>query len=149
MRLSIKLIFILFFLLLASSLLLVYGCGKEQAPNGATIVAPTLGGVPHNAGGDCYPAIVFAVKDINGNPLNDVAVQIFSNGIIALAPALSAPTCNEALANPVNSIATRTDNYGNVTVEMVTLPTVTGGTSFVEVESGAVTGIATTPPTTD
>src|SRR5271169_3588229 len=149
MRLSIKLIFILFLLLLASSLLLVYGCGKEQAPNGATITGPTNLGTPHNSGGDCYPALVFSVKDLNGNPLSGVGVEIFSNGLIALSPALSAPTCNDVNANSPNAIATRTDSYGNVTVEMVTLPTITGGTSFVEVESGSASAIATTPPTTD
>ena len=110
MRLSIKLIFTLYLLLVASSLLLMHGCGKEEAPNGATIVAPSNLGVPHNAGGDCYPALVFSVKDVNGNPLSDVAVGIFSNGLIALAPALSAPTCNQVTNQ--SSISTRTDDYG-------------------------------------
>jgi hypothetical protein len=148
MRLTIKLIFILFLLLLASSFLLItHGCGKEEAPNGATITAPTNLGTPHNSGGDCYPALVFSVKDLNGDPLSGVGVEIFSNGLIALSPALSAPTCNDVNANSPNAIATRTDSYGNVTVEMVTLPTITGGTSFVEVESGSASGVATTPPT--
>jgi hypothetical protein len=147
MRLSIKLIFILYLLLVASCLLLMPGCGKEEAPNGATVLAPTITGVPHNAGGDCYPDLVFTVKDLNGNPLSSVGVEIYSNGLIALAPALSAPTCNQVTNQ--SSISTRTDDYGRVTVEMVTLPTTTGSISFVAVASGTASSVASTPPTVD
>jgi len=153
MRLSIKLISIFLFLLLASSLLVMHGCaGKgsagcpnDTAPSSATIVSPTLGGTPTNAGGACYPTVIFTIKDSNGNPMNDICVDVFSNGLIALAS--GPPNCSNV--TNLNAIVTRTDNDGNVVVEMVTLPTFTGGTSFVEVDSGSLSGIATTPPTTD
>ena len=151
MRLSIKLIFVLLLLLLASSLLLMHGCGRMEAPINATISSPTLAGVPDGVNGSCYPAIVFTVKDSSGNPLSGIGVEIYSSGgaLIALAPALSAPTCNDVLNNPpATSIATRTDSYGDVTVEMVTVPTATGNTFSVTVESGSAIGVATTPPTT-
>jgi hypothetical protein len=155
MRLSIRLIFTLIFILLASSLLLVYGCSGRStggcpdsaAPSTGTITAPTDLGVPHNAGGDCYPLLNFNVKDANGDPLSGVCVEIFSNGLIAMAS--GPPTCNNINVNSSNAIVTRTDNYGNVLVEMVTLPTITGGTSFVEVQSGSIGALATTPPTVD
>ncbi|HYA88016.1 MAG TPA: hypothetical protein VEI57_13235 [Nitrospirota bacterium] len=155
MRLTIKRTFIVFLLLLASSLLLTHGCGGKSsggcpnntAPSNATISAPTSLGTPHNAGGDCYPLLGFTVKDVNGIPMNGVCVEIFSNGLIALAS--GPPTCANVNASSPNAIVTRTDNNGTVLVEMVTLPTTTGGTSFVEVSSGAINAVATTPPTVD
>jgi len=155
MRLSIKPIVLLFLLLVASSLLLAHGCGGKNsagcpnnaAPSNATITAPTSLGVPHNAGGDCYPLLTFTVKDVNGVPMNGVCVEIFSNGLIAMAG--GAPMCGNVNAGSPNAIVTRTDAYGNATVEMVTLPTTTGGTSFVQVSSGSIGAVATTPPTVD
>src|SRR5271169_4625825 len=122
MRLSIKLLFILFFLLLASSLLVLTpscsgkssgGCPNDAAPSGATIVSPIpSGNPPTNAGGTCYPILPFTVKDVNGDPLNGVCVEVYSNGYIA--PSTGAPSCNDALVNQQFGFVTRTDSSGNI-----------------------------------
>ena len=155
MRLTIKLIFILFLLLLASSLLFTHGCGKallghgsggcpdSTAPTGASIVAPTSLGAPSAANGGCYPALSFSVRDSEGNPMNGICVEIFTNASIALHTGL--PNCSNVVANPQASIVTRTDNSGNVVVEMATPPTAAGNTFFVEVVSGALAVEAITP----
>jgi hypothetical protein len=156
MRLSIKLTFVLFFLLLASSLLVLTpscsgkssgGCPNDTAPNGATIVAPTITGIPTNAGGNCYPILPFTIKDVNGIPMNGICVEVYSNGFIA--PSTGAPSCNDAQVNQQFGFVTRTDNSGNILVELLTLPTATGGIFTVTVDSGGLSGVASTPPTVD
>ncbi|HEY6018878.1 MAG TPA: hypothetical protein VIY48_03015 [Candidatus Paceibacterota bacterium] len=74
--------------------------------------------------------------------MNNVCVEIFSDATIALHS--GAPDCSNVAANPQSSIVARTDNSGNVIVELLTGPTPTGGTHFVQVTSGALTAIATT-----
>jgi hypothetical protein len=155
MRPTTKQISALLVLLLACYLITANGCGKavsghgsggcpdSTAPDGSSITAPTNLGVPHMSGGDCYPALSFSVKDSTGAPMSGVCVEIFTNGDIALHSGL--PNCSNVAANPQTSIITRTDSSGNAVVELITLPTATGGTTFVEVTSGAVSAVATTP----
>jgi hypothetical protein len=151
MKITIK--FFMVILFLVSSLILAYGCGKSLnghtsggcpdsvAPDGATITTPSLN-APFVNSTSCYPTVGFTVKDSDGNPMNNICVEIFSDANIALHS--GAPDCSNAAANPQSSMITRTDNSGNVVVELLTGPTPTGKTHFVQVTSGALTGIATT-----
>jgi hypothetical protein len=155
MRLTTKLISVLILVLMVSYLSMVNGCGKavsgrasggcpdSTAPAGSSISAPTNLGTPHVAGGDCYPTLGFTVKDSTGAPMSGICVEIFTNGNIALHSGL--PNCSTVAANPQTSVVTRTDYNGNVIVELLTSPTATGGTTFVEVASGALSAVATTP----
>ncbi len=146
-----KIISIIGFLLLATSLMLVKGCGKDNAtggcpedaaPAGSTITGPSGLSAPFINSSTCYPALGFTVTDKDGNPLNAICVEIFSDANIAIHTGL--PNCSNVAANPQNSIITRTDDHGVVSIELLTAPTPSGGTHFVEVVSGAITAIATT-----
>jgi hypothetical protein len=155
MRLTIKLIFILFLLLLASSLLLMMpGCGKaltgsgsggcpdSTAPDGSTITGPTALGTPL-PGGTCYPTLTFNVKDPDGLPMNNICVEVYTNASVALHSGL--PNCSNVTANPQSAIVTRTDHSGNVVIELATPVAATGDTFFVHVSSGAADFEAVTP----
>jgi hypothetical protein len=150
MRLTLKLVSILILLLLASPVILLKGCsGKasggcpdDAAPAGAKIIAPTGLGAPSVPGGGCYPVLPFTVTDSAGDPLNGICVEIFTNGFIALHSGNA--DCHNVVNDPKTSITTRTDSSGVVSVELVTGPTVSGQTFFVEVASGGTSGVATT-----
>jgi hypothetical protein len=145
-----KLISVVVFLLLATSLMLVKGCGKgatggcpeDAAPAGAKITGPTSLDAPFINSNTCYPAVGFTVTDKDGNPLNAICVEIFSDANIAIHSGL--PDCSNVAANPQSSIVTKTDDHGVISLELLTGPTPTGGTHFVEVVSGALTAIVTT-----
>jgi hypothetical protein len=145
-----KLISVIMFLLFASSLILMKGCGTKStggcpdgaAPDGSTITAPSNLSSPFVNTGTCYPALNFIVKDKDGSPLNGICVEVFSDANIALHSGL--PDCSNVIANPQTSIITRTDDHGVVSLELLSGPTPSGGTHFVEVVSGAITAIATT-----
>jgi len=143
MRLTTKLIFSFIFLLLASSLLVTHGCsGKgsggcpdNTAPQGSKIIGPTSLAAPFINSNSCYPTVGFTVTDSAGNALSDICVEIYSDANIALHS--GAPDCHNVAASPQSGIVTRTDSAGNVIVELLTGPTPTGGTHFVNVSSGA------------
>ncbi len=147
-----KYISVILLLLFAISLVLMKGCGKDgggsggcgadAAPAGSKIIAPTDLGSPFITTNTCYPALVFLVTDAEDKPLNDICVEIFSDANIALHSGL--PDCNNVSVNPKTSIITRTDDHGVISLELLTGPTPTGGTHFVEVVSGSLTAIATT-----
>jgi hypothetical protein len=150
MRMTIKPISILFLLLLASSLLLTPGCtGKRSggcpdstAPDGSTITGPTTLGAPL-PGGTCYPNLTFTVRDASGLPMNNICVEVYTNASIALHSGL--PDCSNVAASPQSSIITRTDDSGNVVIELGTPLALTGDTFFVHVSSGAADFEAVTP----
>src|SRR5690349_14893019 len=83
-------------LLMVSSLLLLYGCGKtlngnssggcpdNVAPAGSTITGPANLAAPFVQSTSCYPALGFTVKDSAGNPMNGVCVEIYSDAFVAL-----------------------------------------------------------------
>jgi hypothetical protein len=147
---TIKLIPVCLFLLFASSLLIMQGCkaspsggcAEDPAPAGSIITAPTELGAPSSTGSSCFPALGFLVTDANGEPLNDICVEIFSDASIALHSGL--PNCSNVAANPQTSITTKTNDHGQVIVELLTGPTATGATHFVEVVSGSLSAVATT-----
>lgn len=159
MKLTIKCLSILALLLLASPLILLKGCGKpinggpsgacpdSVAPAGASIKVVTgPGGAPSVSGGNCYSGLGFTVFDSSTTlPMNGICVEVVTNGLIALHTVNDTDCTNVALG-PKTTIITRTDDYGNVSVDLVTLPTATGKTFFVEVSSGAKSALATTPP---
>ena len=150
MRLTTKLMLVFIFSLLASSLLFTHGCtGKgsggcpdNTAPSGSTIVVPSSLGAPYVDTTTCYPAVGFTVQDSSGHPLSGICVEIYSDASIALHS--GTPNCSNAVANPQSAIVTRTDDYGNVIVELLTGPTPTGKTHFVTVSSGAIENTVTT-----
>ena len=146
-----KLISVMVFMLLAASLMLMKGCGKtgnsggcpeDTAPAGSVITGPTALAAPNIYSSSCYPALGFTVTDKDGNPLNGICVEIFSDANIAIHSGL--PDCSNVSANPQTRIITRTDDTGAVILELLTGPTASGGTHFVEVVSGSITAVATT-----
>jgi hypothetical protein len=153
---SAKIVAVLVLMLLASPAVLLKGCGSainggacggcpdSTAPQGSTIEAPTLSSAPSATTGACYPALSFRVVGPDGLPLNNVCVELFTNGVIALDNGL--PDCGDVVASPQSSIITRTNDSGVVMVEFVTPGGVAvGDTFFVEAVSCATTGISTTP----
>jgi hypothetical protein len=88
--------------------------------------------------------LAFIVKDISGNPLNAICVEVFTDANIALHSGTA--DCSNVVANPQTSIITRTDAYGVVSVDLLSGPTPSGGTHFVEVVSGSKSFVATTGP---
>lgn len=146
--------FILFLLLLASTLLLTPGCGKtltgkgsggcaeRTAPDGSTITPPTNLSAP-SISGTCYPVLTFTVKGSDGLPLNGICVEVFTNASLALHSGL--PDCSNVTANPQSSIIATTDSSGNVVIELGTPAATAGTTFFVQVSSGAASAAVTTP----
>jgi hypothetical protein len=84
----------------------------------------------------------FIVRDQAGSPLNGICVEVFTDATIALHSGLT--DCSNVIANPQTSIVTKTDDHGVVSLELLTGPTPTGKTHFVEVVSGAINAVATT-----
>jgi hypothetical protein len=84
----------------------------------------------------------FIVKDKDGSPLNGICVEVFSDANIALHSGLA--NCSNVIANPQTTFITKTDDHGVVSLELLTGPTPTGGTHFVEVVSGSINAVATT-----
>lgn len=158
MKLTIKCASILVLLLLASPLILLKGCGKalnggpsgacpdSVAPAGASIKVITgPGGHPSASTGSCYSGLGFTVFDSTGvNPMNGICVEVTTDAVIALHT-VGDKECTNVLLGARTTIVTRTDEHGNVSVDLVTLPTTSGSTFFVEVSSGAISAVATTP----
>jgi hypothetical protein len=84
----------------------------------------------------------FIVKDKDGSPLNGICVEVFSDANIALHS--GDLFCSNVSANPQTSFITKTDDHGVVSLELLTGPTPTGGSYFVEVVSGAINAVAKT-----
>ena len=146
-----KHIYVFLLLLVSASLVYLPGCGDTSssggcssgtAPDGSTITGPSTLGGPNINGVSCYPTLGFTVKDSSGAPLNNICVEIFSDASIALHS--GQPNCSNVIANPQSTIITRTDDYGVVSIELMSGPTPTGGTHFVQVVSGSISAIATT-----
>jgi hypothetical protein len=153
MRLTTKLISVLLLVLIISYLSTLPGCGdsassggcpNSTAPSGSTITGPASLGAPFIYTSTCYPTVGFTVTDASGAPMNDICVEIYSDANIALHTGL--PDCGNVAANPQNAMVTRTDSRGNVMIELLTGPTPTGKTHFVQVSSGAINATATTAP---
>jgi hypothetical protein len=118
------------------------GCSQDAAPAGSKITGPASLDAPFINSGTCYPAIGFTVTDKDNNPLNGICVEIFSDANIAIHSGL--PNCSNVAANPQSSLTAKTDDFGVISLEMLTGPTPTGGTHFVSVVSGAINATATT-----
>ena len=151
MKLTIKLVPVLILLLLASPLILLKGCGKALnggpsgacpdtvAPSGSIITAPPSLSAPTIGEGNCYSPVTFVVTDASG-PLNGVCVEI-TTGPTDAAIALHTVNdfdCNNIAVGGATSLVTRTDEHGNVSLDLVTVPTTSGEVIFVDVASGAV-----------
>ncbi len=150
MKLFARIAAVLILLILAFPVILLEGCGGSSgacpdsvAPAGSTIVAPTILNAPSTAG-SCYSGLGFTVNDSLGNPMNGICVEITTDAAIALHTQGDF-NCSNVTSSPKTAIVTRTDDYGNVSVDLLTSPTTSGTTFFVEVASGAISNIATTP----
>jgi hypothetical protein len=75
--------------------------------------------------------------------MNNICVEVYTNASIALHSGL--PDCSNVAASPQSSIITRTDDSGNVVIELGTPLALTGDTFFVHVSSGAADFEAVTP----
>ena len=157
MKLTIKLLSVVVLLALASPVILLKGCGKavtggqcgacpdSTAPQGATITPPTLGGVPSATNGACYPAVAFTVLDKDGAPMNNICVELYTDGASAIAKDTDG-TCSSVIANPKTTLITRTNDLGSVVIDFLTPSGVTPGTTFfVQAVSCAVNNTAKTP----
>ncbi len=154
MKLTIKFAPILILLLLASPLILLKGCGKALnggssgacpdtvAPSGSKILTPTLG-APFITSNSFFCGIGFTVTDSNDVPMNGICVVVTTDASIALT---TETDCASGINDPKTTIVTRTNDYGQVILDLVTAPTPSGQTHFVEVSSGALSAIATTAP---
>ncbi len=159
MKLTMKFVAILVLLLLASPLILLKGCGKALdggpsgacpdtvAPSGSKISAPTDLAAPTIGKTNCYSPVTFAVTDASGlEPLNGICVEI-TTGPTDAAIALHTENdfgCNNIAVGGATSLVTRTDEHGNVSLDLVTLPTFSGEIIFVNVASGAVSATVKT-----
>ncbi len=152
MKLTLKLVSLLTLLLLASPLILLKGCGSNSsgacpdsaAPSGSKISAPSIPLAPSTTSSVCNPGLAFTVTDSTGSPLNGICVVVTtnSNGGVALTTS-GDMLCSNFVGK--SSIITRTDDYGSVVLDLVTQPTTSGTTFFVQVQSGSLSAVATTP----
>lgn len=153
MKLFARIAAVLILFILASPVILFEGCGGSSgacpdsvAPAGSTIVAPTISTAPSAATGTCYSGLGFTVEDSESKPMNGICIEITTNAAIALHTQGDFNCSNVTISGGAKTaIVTRTDDYGNVSVDLLTAPTTSGTTFFVEVASGAISNIATTP----
>ncbi len=153
MKLTIKCASILVLLLLASPLVLLKGCGLNGgksgacpdtvAPSRSSITAPSNLSAPIVGFANCYPGLPFQVLDSAKNPMNGVCVEVTTNAFIALQTVGDAE-CNNVALDAKTTIVARTDDSGIVSVDLVSIPTTSGETSFVEVASGALSVVVKT-----
>lgn len=154
MKLTTKWAPILILLLLASPVILLNGCGENHdssgacsglvAPSGAKITksgdldAPTIGVA------NCYTPVSFTITDSADNPMNGICAVIITNASIALTTANEQPPCNNVAISASTQIITTTDKTGSVILDLVTQPTTSGQTFFVEASSGALSAVVKT-----
>lgn len=110
------------------------GCPNSTAPDGSTINSSTADinqtwtiTSSSTSFAGCMNRITFTVKDKAGNPLDNICVELFTNGFFAL-PSPNAPgSCTNDLYTQTY-LRQRTDTTGTVTVDfadIVTRPTST------------------------
>jgi hypothetical protein len=167
MKLTVKLTSLLLLLLLASPLILLKGCGSKGgingggssgacpdsvAPAGSTITVPQNLGAPAINATSCYN-LGFQVIGPNGTDrMPGICVVITTGGNTSKGGTSSIAltttgdlTCDNVVLSPSTQIITKTDDYGNVVVDMLTSSATTSGDSyFVEVSSGSISNVATT-----
>jgi len=152
MKVTTKIIAVLIMLLLATPAILFEGCGSDGfcggcpsdsvAPYGSEVTPSADGAYAVSEGGiGCINSLTFVFVDENNNPQNDICVEVFTNGFVALSSAPGDCSVNTY----VSYIRTRTDSGGTITVDFLTdifscsaaaAPGDTEGTSyFVQVNS--------------
>jgi len=117
------------------------GCSSDAAPAGYTIKALTSAlGAPIVGSGVCYQSS-FLVTDTNGNPANNVCVEVRSGTFnTQVAQHTTGETnCTNVTAATSSSMVTNTDSHGAVIIDFVVTSTATGQTFFVDVSSGGAT----------
>lgn len=131
MKLTTKLISVLVLVLLASPVVLLKGCGKTvnggacggcpdtTAPTGSTAKAsaPAAATVSPN-GSACWPSTVFTFTGPDGIPLNNICVELTTNGLIAVHNQ-GIDCYAHALTDWNTYVRTRTDTGGTVTVDLL------------------------------
>jgi hypothetical protein len=162
MKLAIKVLSVMVLLALLSPVILLKGCGEaidggqcggcpdSVAPTGSSITASTLSdGSSYSDGAVCYPTVTFQVFGPDGLSLNNICVELYTDGwsTIGLQTPSTAGTCSTA---NYSYIRTRTDNHGVVTVSLyISNPCsalaseATSGTFYVWAQSCTATATAT------
>jgi hypothetical protein len=155
MKLAVKILSVVVLIALASPVILLKGCGNiltggacggcpsSTAPYGSRIEGPTSLAAPSTTG-SCYIPLTFTV--LNGSAtMDNICVEIHTNGAIALHPVGSVVPCENVLLNPSYTIITTTNSAGAVVVEFMTPAAAAGETFFVSVMSCQASTIVTTP----
>lgn len=163
MKLTAKIVAILMLAALASPVFILNGCGvvngrqcggcpDSTAPFGSSVAVTTgLKSQSVSIGGGCFNNVTFTfTKD--SLPLNDICVELFTNGFIKKSS--DAGDCTTNTANYIPGyLRTRTDHSGTATVDFSTgdlsslcsSPTGTAQSStfFVQVNSCSVSTTST------
>lgn len=165
MKLTIRLLSVLILMLLASPIILLKGCGKAvnsgacggcpdtTAPTGSKFNSPTLATYSLSpTGAVCYPIVNFQLVDEGGAPLNNICVEMYTNGAMALHSQFNTDCSSHAALDYFSYIRTRTDSNGVISVDLLVsspcsglgLSTGTASTSyFVRAVSCSVSASAT------
>ena len=113
------------------------GCSDKVAPATFKIVSTTSGlSAPFVGVDTCYPGVVFTVKDADDIPVNDICVEISSDGFVALHTPGDLDCANVSTATSPDSLTATTDAYGNLSVDLVVQSGVAGETFFIDAASG-------------
>jgi hypothetical protein len=130
MKLTVKILSVAVLIALASPVILLKGCGEiinggacggcpnSTAPFGSSVTAPankTYAVAPD--GSWCVNLPAFTFKDPDGDVMNGICVEIFTNGLIAMA---NAPGDCGTNPNYTDYIRTSTDPGGTITVDIAT-----------------------------
>lgn len=151
MKLILKTTALLLLAVLASPVFILNGCGgatgacKDTAAPSGWSIEPAAGILdPPSTSGSCYPHVVFTVTDDTGQPQNDICVELYTDGasVMAKEPEGEVTPCLAVATRPLNSLITRTDGFGHITLELITPPCASSGpvTFFVHASSGAAAG---------
>lgn len=156
MKLFARIAAVLVLLMLASPVMLLKGCGAinggacggcpdSPAPFGSTVSGADATYSIQSAPGAttvsyCVNSMIFTFKDPNGQPLNDICAEVFTNGLVALSAGTDCTT-NFSTNGGFTYIRTRTNAGGTVTLDfesnLITKGTSTTSTvtNFVQVTS--------------
>lgn len=132
MKMAVRILSVLVLIALFSPVILLKGCGElltggqcggcpdSVAPYGSSVAAPTIspvGSIPNGSSG-CVDALTFTIIGPDNEPLNDVCVEIFTNGYIKESK--TAGDCTISTGYVAGYLRTRTDAGGTATVDFST-----------------------------
>ncbi len=130
--------FALFFCI--SAMLLTVSCGGGSSTN-TGISSYTIsalvgdGSAPVTGADNCYPNIPFIVKDEDGNPVQNLNIEVNSSGFIAEHLVGDPLSCGSVAG--ASNLMLKTDDFGTIRVEIIVHPTVDGLAYYIQASSGA------------